>query len=171
MKHKLGGTGVALATPMNKDLSIDYVGLERLLNHILKGGIDYIVVSGTTGESSTCTWSEKKKVLEFVLEINNNRLPIVFGLGGNNTKELIEQASELDKYEIEAFLSVSPYYSKPSQEGILLHYRMLADSFPYPIILYNVPGRTASNVTAATTLALSKHDNIRRKPPVTWNNA
>ncbi len=158
--EKFGGTGVALATPMNEDLSIDYNSLEQLINLTIDGGVNYLVVMGTTGESPTIEWNEKLEVLSFVQNINSGRLPIVFGLGGNNTKGLITQSKELSEFDIDAFLSVSPYYSKPSQKGIQRHYEMLADESPKPIILYNVPHRTASNVSAETTLALSKHENI-----------
>ena len=149
-----------MATPMNEDLSIDYHSLKELINLTIDGGVDYLVVLGTTGESPTIEWNEKLEVLSFVEKINANRVPIVFGLGGNNTKALINQSRELNSFEIDAFLSVSPYYSKPSQKGIRRHYEMLADESPRPIILYNVPSRTASNVAAKTTLALTKHDNI-----------
>ncbi len=160
MKEKFGGTGVALATPMNEDLSIDYGGLEQLINLTIEGGVNYLVVMGTTGESPTIDWDEKLDVLSFVQDINSRRVPIVFGLGGNNTKALIEQAKVLSTFDIDAFLSVSPYYSKPSQKGIQRHYELLADNSEKPIILYNVPSRTASNVTAETTLELAKHENI-----------
>lgn len=160
MKDKFGGTGVALATPMNEDLSVDYNSLEKLINHTIDGGVNYLVAMGTTGESPVFSWSEKLDVLSFILEVNAARLPVVFGLGGNNTKELIERGKELSNPGIDAILSVSPYYSRPSQEGIQRHYEMLADAFPKPIILYNVPSRTASNVSAETTLSLSAHENI-----------
>jgi len=160
MKGKFGGTGVALATPMNEDLSVDYNSLEKLINHAIDGGVNYFVVMGTTAESPTFSWNEKLEVLSFVLEINSGRLPVVFGLGGNNTDELIKQSADLIDSDIDAILSVSPYYNKPSQEGIKRHYQMLADAFPKPIILYNVPSRTASNVEAQTTLELSNHANI-----------
>ncbi|MEP1095519.1 MAG: 4-hydroxy-tetrahydrodipicolinate synthase [Cyclobacteriaceae bacterium] len=160
MKDKFGGTGVALATPMNEDLSVDYNSLEKLINHTIDGGVNYLVVMGTTAESPTFSWREKLEVLSFVIEVNSRRLPVVFGLGGNNTIELIKQSADLANSDIDAILSVCPYYSKPSQEGIKRHYQMLADAFPKPIILYNVPSRTASNVEVQTTLELSDHANI-----------
>lgn len=160
MKDIFGGTGVALATPMNKDLSVDYSSLEHLVNQTIEGGVNYLVVMGTTGESATFSWDEKLEVLSFIQNITSGRVPLVFGHGGNNTRELIEKGKDLSDFNIEAILSVSPYYNKPSQPGIIRHYTMLADALPRPIILYNVPARTASNVTAETTLELSKHSNI-----------
>lgn len=159
-QSKFRGTGVALATPMNADQSIDFSSLERLVEHTIKGGVNYLVVQGTTGESPTTSWLEKLEILSFVIEKCAGRVPVVFGLGGNNTRELIEKATELDRFDIEAILSVSPYYNRPSQAGIEEHFKLLADSFPRPIILYNVPARTASNMTAETTLALANHPNI-----------
>lgn len=160
MKNEVNGIGVALATPMNEDYSIDFGGLERLINHVSNGGVDYLVVQGTTGESPVFSWNEKLKILEFVLKINNGKLPIVMGLGGNNTFELIEKSKDLKDYPLTAILSASPYYNKPSQQGIIRHYHLLADAFPHPIILYNVPSRTASNMKAVTTLQLAQHPNI-----------
>ena len=157
---ELRGTGVALATPMNDDYSVDYPSLGKLLDHIEAGNVDYIVVQGTTGESPVFTWNEKLHILKFVIDHMQGRKPIVFGLGGNNTFDLIEKSNDLKDFDLAAILSVSPYYSKPSQDGILRHYHMLADAFPHPIILYNVPSRTASNVSAKTTTVLSQHPNI-----------
>ncbi len=160
MKAELKGTGVALATPMNKDYSIDYPSLGQLLDHIVVGNADYIVVQGTTGESPVISWSEKLDILQFVLDHLKGSKPVVFGLGGNNTFDLIEKSKDLSSFELTAILSASPYYNKPSQEGIYRHYSMLADAFPHPIILYNVPSRTASNVEAGTTIRLGSHENI-----------
>ena len=160
MKEELRGTGVALATPMNNDYSVDYQSLKKLLEHIVKGNADYIVVQGTTGESPVFSWNEKLDILTFVLEQIHDRKPIVMGLGGNNTFDLIEKSRDLADFNLSAILSASPYYNKPSQEGIFRHYSMLADAFPHPIILYNVPSRTASNVEAKTTVALGEHANI-----------
>ncbi|MEO9484509.1 MAG: 4-hydroxy-tetrahydrodipicolinate synthase [Ekhidna sp.] len=160
MIEELKGTGVALATPMNEDYSIDFGSLSKLLDHILLGNADYIVVQGTTGESPVFSWSQKLAILRYVLEHLAGRKPVVFGLGGNNTYDLIEKSKDLKTFELAAILSASPYYSKPSQEGILRHYRMLADAYPHPIILYNVPSRTASNMSAATTVKLGEHSNI-----------
>jgi 4-hydroxy-tetrahydrodipicolinate synthase len=156
---KLYGTGVALVTPFTDNLEVDFKGLKRLLNHTAKG-VDYYVVLGTTGESATLSADEKKNVLEFVKQNNNKKLPLVFGIGGNNTREVIDSIANADLDGVEALLSVSPYYNKPSQEGIFRHFNAIADASPIPVILYNVPGRTGSNITAETTLRLAKHKNI-----------
>lgn len=160
MSSKLSGTGVALATPMNKDLSVDFEALASLVEHTIAGGVDYLVVLGTTGESPVFSWSEKREILDFIIEKNKGRKPIVFGLGGNNTSDLINKSKELVGTELEALLAVNPYYSRPSQQGILRHYQLLADAYPKPIILYNVPARTSSNMEAQTTLKLAEHPNI-----------
>lgn len=156
---ELRGVGVALATPLNEDYSIDYAGLERLVNHVNRH-TDYLVVLGTTGESPVFTWKEKLRILEFVIKTNDARKPVVFGLGGNDTFDLISKSKELKDYPLAAILSASPYYSRPSQEGIIRHFEMLGDEYPHPIILYNVPARTASNMEADTTLKLAEHPNI-----------
>lgn len=156
---KLTGTGVALVTPMNSQGEIDFVSLKKLLVHTAKG-VDYYVVMGTTGESATLNKEEKKRILTFVRENNKKNLPIVYGIGGNNTHSVIEEIKSTDLTGVDALLSVSPYYNKPSQEGIYLHFKSIADKSPVPVILYNVPGRTASNLTAETTLRLSRHKNI-----------
>jgi len=152
---KIKGTGVALITPFNEDFSIDYDSLEELINYQINGGIDFLVVMGTTGESVTLSNQEKKEVITFCKKINNCRLPIVLGIGGNNTFALIEEIKSIDLEGIDAILSVSPYYNKPTQDGIYLHYKMIAEVSPLPIILYNVPGRTSSNISAKTTLRLA----------------
>jgi len=156
---KLYGTGVALVTPFFEDGSIDFKSLKRLLSHTAKG-VDYYVVMGTTGEAATLSTEEKKQVLEFVINNNTKQLPIVFGIGGNNTQEVLHSIKESDFKGIDAILSVSPYYSKPSQEGIVQHFKAIANASPVPVILYNVPGRTSSNLTAETTLKLALHKNI-----------
>ncbi len=156
---KLYGTGVALVTPFDEKEQVDFRGLKKLLSHTAKG-VDYFVVMGTTGESATLNKVEKEKVLAFVKENNPKKLPIVYGIGGNNTHEVIETIKGSDFSGVDALLSVSPYYNKPSQEGIYRHFKAIADNSPVPIILYNVPGRTASNLTAETTLRLAKHPNI-----------
>ena len=153
--EKIKGTGVALITPFNEDFSIDYTSLEKLLNHQIDGGIDFLVVMGTTGESTTLSSQEKKEVVTFCKKINNGRLPIVLGIGGNNTFVLVEEIKSANFEGIDAILSVSPYYNKPTQDGIYLHYKMIAEACPLPIILYNVPSRTASNISAETTLRLA----------------
>ncbi|MEO1253493.1 MAG: 4-hydroxy-tetrahydrodipicolinate synthase [Bacteroidota bacterium] len=157
---KLRGTGVALATPLNEDYSIDFDSLKKLLDHIVAGWADYLVVQGTTGESPVFSWGEKLDLLRFTFDHVGDKLPIVFGLGGNNTYDLMEKSKDLKSFDLAAILSASPYYNKPSQEGIIRHYQMLADVYPHPIILYNVPARTASDVEAETTLKLAEHDNI-----------
>jgi 4-hydroxy-tetrahydrodipicolinate synthase len=157
---KLHGTGVALVTPFDDYGKIDFKGLERLLNHTAKGGVDYFVVMGTTGESATLSKEEKASVLEFVKNHNPKKLPIVYGIGGNNTASVISELNSTKLKGVSAVLSVSPFYNKPSQEGIYQHYKAIANASPLPIILYNVPGRTSSNITAATTLRLAAHKNI-----------
>lgn len=156
----LVGTGVALITPMKDDCSIDFIGLANLINHVTTGGADYLVVQGTTGESATMNKEEKKQVLEAAIETNSRRLPLVYGLGGNNTAAVLEEISLTCFDSVDAILSVCPYYNKPSQPGIIAHYKAIADACPVPIILYNVPGRTVTNMTAATTLTLAQHPNI-----------
>ena len=154
------GTGVALVTPFLEDQQVDYPSLERLINHVISGGVDYLVVLGTTGESATLTASEKAHLLKASVEYNKGRVPLMLGLGGNATQKLIEEIEQTDFYGVAGILSVSPYYNKPTQEGIIAHYQALADASPVPLMLYNIPGRTMSNLTAATTLALSHHPNI-----------
>ena len=155
----LYGTGVALVTPFDEAGNIDYVSLKKVLVHTAKG-VDYFVVQGTTGESVTLTKEEKRKVLAFVIKNNSKKLPIVYGIGGNNTAAVLEEIQDTDFTNVDAILSVSPYYNKPSQEGIVHHFSFVADASPVPVILYNVPGRTSSNLTATTTLRLAKHKNI-----------
>lgn len=156
---KLQGIGVALVTPMNEQKEIDFKSLKRLLGHTAKG-VDYYVVMGTTGESATLSKEEKKKVLSFVIENNPKKLPIVYGIGGNNTQSVLEEIKSTNLEGVDALLSVSPYYNKPSQEGIYQHFKAVAEASPLPLILYNVPGRTASNLTAETTLRLANLKNI-----------
>ncbi|HMI66601.1 MAG TPA: 4-hydroxy-tetrahydrodipicolinate synthase [Cyclobacteriaceae bacterium] len=157
--NKLYGTGVAMVTPFDESGEVDFISLKKILAHTAKG-VDYYVVMGTTGEAATVTKEEKKKVLDFVKENNPNTLPIVFGIGGNNTREVVETIARTDLNGVVAVLSVSPYYSKPSQEGIIQHFTAVADASPVPIILYNVPARTSSNLSADTTLRLAQHKNI-----------
>jgi len=154
------GTGVALVTPFLEDQQVDYPSLERLINHVIAGGVDYLVLLGTTGESATLTSSEKAQVLKASVEYNKGRVPLMLGLGGNATQKLIDEIEQTDFYGVAGILSVSPYYNKPTQEGIIAHYRALADASPVPLVLYNIPGRTMSNLSATTTLALSHHPNI-----------
>ena len=152
----LSGVGVALITPFKTDLSVDYNGLHALLEHCIKGGVDYFVVNGTTAENPVLSFEEKKSILEFIIEKNANRLPIIYGIGGNNTMALVEELQSFDVEGVSAILSASPYYNKPTQEGIYAHYAMLSQSSPLPLILYNVPGRTSSNISAETTVRLAK---------------
>jgi len=152
---KIKGTGVALVTPFNEDKSLDYKGLENLLNHVIDGGIDYLVLMGTTGESVTLSKGEKEAVVDFCKKINNSRIPVVLGIGGNNTMQVVEDIKSANLDGIDAILSVSPAYNKPSQEGIYQHYKMISGNCPLPIIVYNVPGRTASNISAETTVRLA----------------
>ena len=151
------GTGVALITPFNKDLSIDFDGLTRLIEHNIAQGTDYLVALGTTAESATLSFEEKKQVKQHVVSVNNGRLPLVLGLGGNNTAAIITELKTegvLDGFD--AILSVSPYYNRPTQEGIYAHYKAISEASPLPIIMYNVPSRTGSNMEAGTTLRLAK---------------
>ena len=152
---KIKGTGVALVTPFNEDKSVDYKGLENLLNHVIDGGIDYLVLMGTTGESVTLSKVEKVAVVDFCKKINNSRIPVVLGIGGNNTMQVVEDIKSANLDGIDAILSVSPAYNKPSQEGIYQHYKMISGNCPLPIIVYNVPGRTASNISAETTVRMA----------------
>lgn len=153
------GAGVALVTPFHADMSIDFPALRRLVQEQIAGGTNYLVVQGTTGESPTLNSSEKKQVLETVLEENNGKLPIVYGAGGNNTMSVIEAFKNIPQ-GVDGILSVAPYYNKPTQAGYLAHYKALASETDLPIILYNVPGRTGSNVLAETTLELAEIKNI-----------
>lgn len=154
---KFRGTGVAIVTPFKNDGSVNFKELEKTVQHLIKGKVEYIVVLGTTGESVTLSKEEKKSVVKCVVDAADKKIPVVLGHGGNNTQELLEGLNTLNFKGIDALLSVSPYYNKPTQEGIYQHYKVLAKNSPLPIILYNVPGRTASNITAETTLRLA-HD-------------
>jgi 4-hydroxy-tetrahydrodipicolinate synthase len=158
MSKLFSGVGPALVTPFKKDLSIDFEGLEKLLVHTKN--VDYWVVQGTTGESATTSEQEKADILAFVKAHNPDNLSLVYGLAGNNTLALIESIGKTDLKGVSALLSASPQYNKPSQEGIYQHFIAVAEASPIPVILYNVPGRTASNMTAETTLRLAKHPNI-----------
>ncbi|RKE95077.1 4-hydroxy-tetrahydrodipicolinate synthase [Ichthyenterobacterium magnum] len=153
---KFRGTGVAIITPFNDDLTVDYKALSNLVNYNIENGIDYIVISGTTGESVTITSQEKKTIVATIIETNNGRVPLVLGIGGNNTAQVIEEIKATDFTGIDAILSVSPYYSKPTQEGIYQHFKAISQASPVSIILYNVPGRTSSNMLPETTLRLAK---------------
>ena len=154
------GTGVALVTPFLADGRVDFESLEKLTEHCIGGGVDYLVVLGTTGESATLSALEKAEILSVVRTKNNGRKPLVLGHGGNNTSRLIEDLKQINWQGVDAILSVSPYYNKPSQAGIQAHYEALASAAQRPVILYNVPGRTGSNMSATTTLKLARHSNI-----------
>lgn len=152
---KIEGTGVALVTPFTKDQEVDFPALEKLVNHVIDGGVDYLVALGTTGESVTLTKAEKISVLDKIKEVAGGRVPIVLGHGGNNTKVLIESLKDYDLAGISAILSVTPAYNKPSQTGLYEHYKAFINASPLPVILYNVPGRTGVNMLPATTLKLA----------------
>ena len=154
------GTGVALITPFHDDYSVDFDSLKKLITHCIKGGADYLVVNGTTGESPTLLREERSDILKFVIEETNNRIPVVYGIGGNYTDDVISKIEKTDFSRISAILSISPYYNKPSQQGIYEHYKKIAEVSPVPVILYNVPGRTGSNMSANTTIRLSQIENI-----------
>jgi len=152
---KLKGTGVALITPFHKDGSIDFKSFKKLLERCIDQKVDYLVPLGTTGETATLTGDERKAVLDFVVEVTDKRIPVVLGLGGNNTRELVTMIEECEFNGVDAILSVSPYYNRPSQRGIFQHYKTIANASPVPVILYNVPARTGSNIDADTTLELA----------------
>ncbi|RZL12749.1 MAG: 4-hydroxy-tetrahydrodipicolinate synthase [Pedobacter sp.] len=153
--NKFHGTGVALVTPFKADGSVDFDGLKNLINYLVDGKVEYLVSLGTTGEASTLNKDEKKKIWEFTAEINNGRLPLVAGIGGNDTRSVANNIKEFDIAGYDAILSASPYYNKPTQEGIYQHYKFLSESSELPLFLYNVPGRTGSNMTADTTCRLA----------------
>ncbi len=157
---ELIGTGTALITPFNNDHSIDFDALSRIIEQQIVGGTNYFVMLGTTGESATLSNEEKSAVVSHIKKVNAGRLPLVLGVGGNNTSDLVEQLKSLNTDGLTAILSVSPYYNKPNQQGIIYHYTEVANASPLPVILYNVPGRTGSNMTASTQLELAKHPNI-----------
>lgn len=160
MIKKLQGTGVALVTPFNEKLQVDFAALAKLLQITAAGGVDYWVVNGTTGESATTQPIEKKQILQFIQANNPRKLPIVYGLGGNDTNGLVRQIDEMDFQGIDAILSVTPYYNRPSQEGMYLHYKMVAQTCPVPILLYNVPARTGSSISPETVIKLTEFPNI-----------
>lgn len=157
MNNKFVGTGVALVTPFNSDLSVDHNALTNIVNFNIDNGVDYLVICGTTGESATLTKQEKKDVTATISKANNGRLPLVLGIGGNNTASVVEEVKSTDLSGIDAILSVSPYYSKPTQEGIYQHFKAIGEACPIDIILYNVPGRTSKNVEVETTLRLANN--------------
>ena len=153
---KLKGTGVAIVTPFKNDSSIDFAAFGRVVNHVINGGVNYIVALGTTGESVTLTKDEKKAIICYILEVIDSRVPLVVGIGGNNTQEIINQVRNIDLSEVDAVLSVAPYYNKPNQRGIFQHFKAIATWCPVPVIIYNVPGRTGCNISADTCLQLAR---------------
>lgn len=153
--QSLIGTGVALVTPFKKDFSVDVEALKRIVNFQIDNGIDYLVVLGTTAETATLSKQEKELVIQTIVDANNGRLPLVLGVGSNNTQEVIDELKTRNLSDFTAILSVSPYYNKPTQEGIYQHFKAIAEVSPLPIILYNVPGRTASNMLPSTVLRLA----------------
>ena len=159
MNTNWNGTGVAVITPFKTDRSVDYTSLEKIINHLINGGVEYLVILGTTGETATLTEDEKKSIWKFVADKTAGRVPLVAGIGGNDTMHVTDQLKKFDSNGYDAILSVSPYYNKPSQEGIYQHYMEIEKASPLPIIIYNVPGRTGSNLTAETTLRLANSSN------------
>jgi 4-hydroxy-tetrahydrodipicolinate synthase len=155
--HPYSGTGVAIVTPFKQNGDIDAAALEKLINHLTAGHVDYLVALGTTGENATLSKSEKQEIFSLVNRFNQNRLKLVAGIGGNDTRAVIQAFADFDLTGYSAILSVSPYYNKPNQEGIFQHYKAINDAAPLPVIMYNVPGRTGMNVTAATTLRIAKN--------------
>jgi 4-hydroxy-tetrahydrodipicolinate synthase len=155
IREQLKGTGAAIVTPFNENETVDFVALEKLIDFIIGNGVEYIVTLGTTGETPTLDKQEKLDIIQFTFEKINGRVPVVVGIGGNNTKEVVEQVQSYPLEKAVAVLSACPYYNKPSQEGIFQHYKLIAEASPKPIILYNVPGRTGRNMEASTTLRLA----------------
>jgi 4-hydroxy-tetrahydrodipicolinate synthase len=160
MEHRLRGVGVALITPFTSDNKVDFEGLKKLIDFVSENGTDYLVVNGTTGESATTSLEEKTAILDFCKKNNSKNLPIVFGIGGNNTEDVLGRIANTDFEGVDALLSVCPYYVKPSQAGIIAHFTAIADACPVPVMLYNVPGRTVSSIAVSSVLELAKHPNI-----------
>jgi len=154
---KFGGTGIAMVTPFNEDKSVDFGSLKKLISYITEGGVEFLVVLGTTGEAATLSAEERHKVVRFVVEQNGGKLPVVVGIGGNNTMEVAKTMKSFDLSGVDAILSVTPFYNKPTQQGLYEHFKALAGESPLPLIMYNVPGRTGINLAAETTLRLA-HD-------------
>ncbi len=160
LSQTLRGTGVALVTPFNANQEVDFEALKKLVNFQIDNGTNYLVILGTTGESPTISKKEKQEIINCIKTVNNGRLPLVLGIGGNHTVEVADQVKQQDLEGISAILSVSPFYNKPNQDGIVKHYQHIADASPLPVILYNVPGRTGSNIGVEATLKLAEHANI-----------
>ena len=155
-KHFLSGTGVAIVTPFLENGDIDTAALEKLINHLIDGGVNYLVVLGTTGETATISKEEKQRLFQLVNTYSKNRIKLVAGIGGNDTRSVVTSIKELDLSGYCAILSVSPYYNKPNSEGLFQHYKAIDEATPLPVIMYNVPGRTGMNVNTATTLRIAK---------------
>ncbi|GAB3994719.1 4-hydroxy-tetrahydrodipicolinate synthase [Spirosoma daeguense] len=160
METKFHGVGVAIVTPFNADQSIDFDGFGRIIRHITDGGVRYVVLQGTTGESPTVTKQEKKQLLQYLKENNPGSLPIVFGVGGNVTADVVSGMKDIDFEGVDAILSVCPYYNKPGKRGVIEHFTRVADASPVPVILYNIPFRTGINMSAETICELAQHSNI-----------
>lgn len=156
MMSNFYGTGIAIITPFNEDLTVDHNALGNIVEYNISNGVDYIVISGTTGESVTTSRAEKKEIIQTVKRVNNSRVPLVMGIGGNNTSSIIDEIKNTNLDGIDAILSVSPYYSKPTQDGIYCHFEAISKESPLPLIIYNVPGRTSSNILPETTLKLGR---------------
>jgi 4-hydroxy-tetrahydrodipicolinate synthase len=156
IQQQLRGTGVALVTPFTKNGTVDFTALGKVIDHVIKGGIDYLVTLGTTGETPSLSKAEKMAIIEFTFSHTARRVPIIVGVGGNNTAEVVNDLQNFPLTEAFAVLSAAPFYNKPSQEGIYQHYKTIAEASPKPIILYNVPGRTGRNMSAATSIRLAK---------------
>jgi len=154
--QKFRGTGVALITPFQKNGKVDFPALENLVAHVIKGGVDFLVALGTTAETPTLSHAEKQEILSAIIQYNGGKVPIVCGIGGNNTQEVIHQLKDMNLQGVDAILSVAPYYNKPSQEGMYLHFKAIAAATNKPIILYNVPGRTGSSLLPATVIRLAE---------------
>jgi len=153
---KFRGTGVAIVTPFKSDSSIDFTAMGRVINHVIDGGVDYVVAMGTTGEASSLSEDERQALISYVVEAIDNRIPVVAGIGGNNTQEIINTIRELNLEGVDGILSVAPYYNKPSQQGLFQHFKAIATCSPIPVIIYNVPGRTCSNISSETCLKLAR---------------
>lgn len=158
---KIKGTGVAIVTPFKNDLSVDFAALGRVVKHVIDGGVNYIVALGTTGESVTITKDEKKAIVTYVAEAIDGKVPLIVGIGGNNTQEVINSIRQMNLTGVDGILSVAPYYNKPTQRGLFQHFKAIATCSPLPVIIYNVPGRTSCNISAETCLELANEcDNI-----------
>jgi 4-hydroxy-tetrahydrodipicolinate synthase len=160
LDERFKGVGAALITPFDEQNEIDYPGLKKLIDLVSEGDVDYLVVQGTTGESPTVSENEKREILAFTIKHNYKSLPIVYGLGGNNTQGVLDTIKSMDFTGVDAILSVCPYYNKPTQQGLIAHFTAIADASPVPVLLYNVPGRTVTNMNADTIVTLAAHPNI-----------